>query len=150
MPLSTLTNKAYVTDLITFLSANPQLSSHLVFEMTQADTLKMPGNVKQVMEGLALLGCRFSMDQVGFIGLDIDRLSDLNISFVKLDTNLILKEIQDTDKRNRLRKMKTMLDMNGISVIMEKVENDKQLQGLGNLYVTYAQGYLFGRPEEMA
>jgi cyclic-di-GMP phosphodiesterase TipF (flagellum assembly factor) len=145
--VSTLANKTYVSDLIRFLSANPKLSSRLVFEITQMDSLKTSQQTKQVMEGLSLLGCRFSMDQVTMLGLDVERLADQNISFVKLDAQHIIQEISEQDKRNRLKKLKNMLEAAGISVIMEKIENERQLLNLVDLYIDYAQGYLFGRPE---
>ena len=148
--VSTLANKTYVSDLIRFLSANPKLSSRLIFEITQTDSLKTSQNIKQVMEGLALLGCRFSMDQVTMLGLDVERLSDQNISFVKLDAAHVIQEIVEQDKRNRLKKMKNMLESSGISVIIEKVEHERQLLSLVDLYIDYAQGYLFGRPEAVS
>lgn len=144
---ATLTNKTYVSDLVSFLSANPRLSSRLIFEITQAESIKTTPAMRQVIEALSLLGCRFSMDQITILGLDVDRLMDQNVNFVKLDANLILKEMQEIDKRNRLKKLKNFLESSGITVIVEKIEHERQLLGLVDLYIDYAQGYLFGRPE---
>jgi EAL domain-containing protein (putative c-di-GMP-specific phosphodiesterase class I) len=148
--VSTLNNKTYVNDLINFLSANPKLSSRLIFEIRQADSMRVGAEAKKVMEGLALLGCRFSMDHITLLGLDVDRLVDQNISFVKLNVDMISKEMQEVEKRGRLKKLKTMLETSGITVIMEKIENERQLLPLVDLYVDYAQGYLFGKPEDVA
>jgi cyclic-di-GMP phosphodiesterase TipF (flagellum assembly factor) len=84
------------------------------------------------------------------LGLDVDRLVDQNISFVKLNVDMISKEMQEVEKRGRLKKLKTMLETSGITVIMEKIENERQLLPLVDLYVDYAQGYLFGKPEDVA
>lgn len=146
--VATLGNKTYVNDLVTFLSANPRLSSRLVFEISQDESLHVSAIGKQVMDALALLGCRFSMDRVTILGLDVDRLNDLNISFVKLDAALLAKEVQDAEKRNRLKRLKTLLETAGITVIMEKIENERQLLNLHDMRINYAQGYLFGRPKE--
>lgn len=147
--INTLANKTYVTDLVNFLSDNPKLSSRLIFEITQNDSLKTSVGIKQIIEGLALLGCRFSMDQVTMLGLDVDRLVDQNISFVKLDARMIVDEMQHTDRRGRLRKLKNLLEASGITVILEKIENERQLLNVIDLYVDYAQGYLFGYPQDI-
>ena len=147
---STLANKTYVGDLIEFLQHNPKLSSRLVFEITQDDSLKISSGVKSVMEGLALLGVRFSMDQVTIFGMDPDRLVDLNINFVKMDSRVLEKEMNAPMARGRMKKIKNTLEAQGIQVIAEKIENEKQLLSILDLYVDFGQGYLFGQPEIMA
>ncbi len=148
--VATLGNKNYINDLTEFLAANPKLSSRLVFEMTQEDTMKITPTVKSVMEGLSLLGCRFSMDQVKIFGMDVDRLVDNNISFVKMDGRTLQKEMGDPLARGRMKRIKTQLEAQGIEVIVEKIETETQLMDLVGLYVNYGQGYLFGQPEVLA
>ncbi len=148
--VATLANKTYVNDLVSFLSANPRLSTQLVFEFRQEDTLHASHNVRQVIDALALLGCRFSMDQVGLLGLDVDRLHDLHIGFVKLDAALMAQEMQNPDRRMRMKKLKKLLEAAGITVILEKVENERQLLSLTDLSIGFAQGYFLGRPQEVA
>jgi len=142
----TFNNKKYMHDLIEFLAANPKLSSRLVFEMTQEDSLKLTSTTRSVMEGLALLGCRFSMDQVTIFGMDVNRLMDQHISFVKLDAKALCHEMDAISTRKRIKKIKNTLDSQGVTVILEKVENEKQLFILLDLHADYGQGYLFGAP----
>ncbi len=146
----TLANKAYVNDLIEFLQLNPKLSSRLIFEITQKDSLHISAGIKSVMEGLALLGVRFSIDQVTIFGMDTDRLVDLNINFVKMDTRAIEKEMGNPSSRNRMKKIKNALEAQGVQVVAEKIENEKQLLNILDLYVDFGQGYLFGQPEILA
>ena len=47
----------------------------------------------------------------------------------------------------RLKRIKTELDSNGIDMIDEKIESEKQLIELLDLDIDYGQGYLFGKPE---
>lgn len=142
----TLGNKNYIKNLVDFLAANPKLSSRLIFEMTQHESLTLSANTRNVIEGLALLGCRFSMDQITMFGMDNNRLLDQHISFVKLDAGALEREMSDSAGRKRIKKIKTTLDSQGITVIIEKVENEKQLFGLLDLHADYGQGYLFGKP----
>lgn len=143
----TLGNKDYIKNLVDFLAANPKLSSRLIFEMTQQESLALSANTRNVIEGLALLGCRFSMDQITIFGMDNNRLLDQHISFVKLDARALEKEMENSAGRKRIKKIKTTLDSQGINVIIEKVENEKQLFGLLDLHADLGQGYLFGKPE---
>lgn len=142
----TLGNKQYIKNLVDFLAANPKLSSRLIFEMTQQESLTLSANTRNVIDGLALLGCRFSMDQITIFGIDNNRLLDQHISFVKLDAGALEKEMSSIAGRKRIRKIKTTLDSQGINVIIEKVENEKQLFGLLDLHADLGQGYLFGKP----
>lgn len=142
----TLGNKHYIKNLVEFLTANPKLSSRLIFEMTQQESLTLSVNTRNVIDGLALLGCRFSMDQITIFGIDNNRLLDQHISFVKFDATALEQEMSNIAGRRRIKKIKTTLDSQGINVIIEKVENEKQLFGLLELHADLGQGYLFGKP----
>ena len=144
----TLNSKQFMADLVEFLEAHPKLATHLVFEMTQIETLHLSPTAKQIMEGLSLLGCQFAMDQVTILGMDIDRLHDCNIAFVKFDANHLIKEMSDITSRKRLKKIKDTLEQSGVAVIAEKVEHEQQLVELIDLYLDYGQGYLFGVPKK--
>lgn len=146
----TLNSTKYLKGLIEFLQANPKLSSRLIFEMTQSDSLQLNAEAKRVMEALSLLGCRFSMDQVKIFGIDIDRLVDCNIGFVKLDANAMSKDAKDSESHRRFKKIKNLLDAQGIQVILEKVEHERQILNVLDLNIDYGQGYLFAAPQPVA
>lgn len=114
----TFGSKEYIHQLLDYLTAHPKLSSCLIFEMAQSDTLGLSSTARHVMERMALLGCRFSMDQVKIFGVDINRLLELNISFVKLDAGALQKELSDITARKRIRRIKQGMDANGIHVII--------------------------------
>lgn len=144
--LVTFMNKEYLYRLVEFLTANPKLSSRLVFEMTQEDWLRISMAVKSVLDGLSLLGCRFSMDKVEILGMDTARLAKQNITFIKIDASLLEKEIANSGGSGRIKRIKNMLDAQRINIIVEKVENEKQLGLLQEMHADFGQGYLFGAP----
>ena len=143
----TLGNKNYIRSLVDFLAINPKLATRLVFEITQEDSMNLSGVARNVMENLALLGCRFSMDQIKMLGMDVDRLLEQSISFVKLDARGLQKEMDNMENRKRIRKIKNTLDGHGIQTILEKVENEKQFFTMLDLCIDLGQGYFFGQPE---
>lgn len=144
--MQTFMNKEYLYRLVEFLTANPKLSSRLVFELNQEEWLKMTAAIKSVLDGLSLLGCRFSMDKVEVLGMDTARLAKQNITFIKIDASILEKEIVNSGGSGRIKRIKNMLDMQRISIIVEKVENEKQLALLQELRADFGQGYLFGQP----
>ncbi len=144
--IQTLNNRKFMRQLVEFLENNPKLSSRIVFEFSQADTMKISSVTKTVMDGLSMLGCRFSMDNVHALGFDVDRLVSCNISFVKINARAVVDELKDPKSKNRIKLIKNSLDGSGIEAIIEKIETEKQVEILNDLYPDYGQGYLFGKP----
>lgn len=147
--VQTLTNKEYLYKLVEFLKSNPELAARLVFEMTQDDWRKVPHSVQNIQNGLALLGCRFSMDKVTMLGMDPDRLNRQNITFIKLDMKTVQNEIAKSGNNDRIKRLKNNLATRNIHIIIEKVEDEKQSALLQAIPADYGQGYLFGAPVVM-
>lgn len=147
LSVASFSNKKMLDIIIRYLEMKPRLSSRLIFEMTQADTFMLQPNVKKTINKLVELGCRFSMDNVKMLGLDVDRLRDLHVSFVKVNVNSLIKEIDSPTGRRRWQRTRNLLASQGVEIIIEKVENSKQLDKLRDSGFDYAQGYFFGTPE---
>lgn len=140
-------NKNLMAAIIQFLSSQPRLSSRLIFELTQDDTFRLGPQAKQICEKLAELGCRFSMDNVKMMVLDVVRLRELHVSFVKFNVNTVLKEVEDHAGKRRWGRLTNLMAGQGIEIVIEKIENGKQLDKLKDTGFDYAQGYHLGEPE---
>lgn len=140
-------NKTLMAAIIKFLASQPRLSSRLIFELTQDDTFRLGPQAKQICEKLAELGCRFSMDNVKMMVLDVVRLRELHVSFVKFNVNAVLKEVEDNAGKRRWGRLTNLLAGQGIEIVIEKIENGKQLDKLKDTGFDYAQGYHLGEPE---
>jgi cyclic-di-GMP phosphodiesterase TipF (flagellum assembly factor) len=144
----TLNDPKFMGDLVEFIAQNRTLAPRLVFEMGQRDLATMSADILPVLQGLAQLGCRFSMDQVRSISFDIVQLEIRHIRFIKIDAGLILTEIGQIGGFSRLRRLKAELDRQGIDLIIEKIETEGQIRELLDLEIDYGQGFLFGRPSQ--
>lgn len=142
----TLNDPKFMGDLVEFIAHNRSLAPHLVFELGQRDLATMSPDILPVLQGLAQLGCRFSMDQVRSLSFDIAQLEVRHIRFIKADAGLVLTEIGQIGGFSRLRRLKAELDRQGIDLIIEKIETEGQIRELLDLEIDYGQGYLFGRP----
>jgi cyclic-di-GMP phosphodiesterase TipF (flagellum assembly factor) len=142
----TLHDPKFMTDLVEFIAQNRNLAPRLVFELSQHDLDTLGHDVLPVLAGLAHLGCRFSMDQVRTLNFSIEGLTARFIRFVKVDAALLLELLQKEEGRSRLMQFKASLDLEGIDLIVEKIENERQLVELLDIGIDYGQGYLFGMP----
>jgi cyclic-di-GMP phosphodiesterase TipF (flagellum assembly factor) len=142
----TLNDPKFMGDLVEFISQYRELAPRLVFELGQRDLATMDAETLPVLEGLSRLGCRFSMDRVRSVSFDYAQLEVRRIRFIKVEAGLLLRELQDPGGLRRLKRVKAELDTNGIDLIVEKIESEKQLLELLDLEIDYGQGYLFGKP----
>ena len=141
----TLNDVTFMTGLTEFLGSQPHLAPRLVFEFTQSDMRGLNKSGLAVIEQLSRLGCRFSIDQVQQLGLDVSALEAKHVRFVKISADRILTVLKSKEKI-RVKALINNLTQSGIDLIIERIETEKQLLTLLDLYIDYGQGYLFGKP----
>jgi cyclic-di-GMP phosphodiesterase TipF (flagellum assembly factor) len=142
----TLNDPKFMGDLVEFIAQNRTLAPRLIFELAQADLATMNADILPVLDGLSKLGCRFSMDQVKSLAINFDQLDQRHIRFVKVDAAILMKVLKEDSGLQRLKRLKSEFDRNGIDLIVEKIETDRQLLEVLEIDVDYGQGYLFGKP----
>ena len=136
----TIADEAFFTDFVEFLEGNEDLAGHLVFEFAQADFARWSGVGARLLDRLALLGCRFSLDQVEDLDLDPALLSERRVRFIKVEAGLLLDELgRDAGLVRALRRRH-------IDLIAEKVEDENRLIELLEYDVDFGQGFLLGEP----
>lgn len=142
----TLNDPKFMGDLVEFIAQNRSLAPLLVFELGQRDLATMTADTVPVLDGLSQLGCRFSMDQVRSASFDLSHLEARRIRFIKIPASMVLEEIQQIGGLGRLKRLKHELDRQGVDIIVERIESERQMRELLDLDVDYGQGFLFGRP----
>lgn len=143
----TLNDPKFMGDLVEFIAQNRTLAPRLVFEMGQKDLATMSAESLPVLDGLARLGCRFSMDQVRSLSFDFAFLEARHIRFIRVEAQQLLREMKEAGGFTRMKRLKSELDAAGIDLIAEKIETDRQLLDLLDLDIDYGQGFLFGKPQ---
>ncbi|MDJ0947884.1 MAG: EAL domain-containing protein [Alphaproteobacteria bacterium] len=150
-----LADTPFLRDFIAFMAENVELAPNLVFEFAQADVAEMTEDVAYNLQRLADLGFRFSIDQVTALNMDYGELARYFFRFVKVDAAILLRMIRsETDGSEppvaagdmRLKDFKAQLDRAGMDLIVEKVEQERDLVELLDYNIDYGQGYLFGEP----
>lgn len=142
----TLADADFFREFVAFVAGNREFAPRLVFEFQQAHVSRHGEAVMRDLDRLAQLGCRFSMDQVTSLALDVDELGARHFRFIKLEAGRVLAETSGESRRLDMRAFKGALYRNGIDLIVEKIETEAALVELLDLPVDFGQGYLFGEP----
>ena len=141
----TLADEAFFGDFVAFLESNPTLAAHLVFEMSQADYQGLDNLGRQQLDRLAALGCRFSIDHLESLDLDIEALAARRVRFVKVDA-----EWATTGDPNECHRafsaLNSKLGRHHIRLIVEKIEDEAKLLEVLDYGAEMGQGFLFGEP----
>ncbi len=136
----TLADEAFFADFVEFLESNRELAGHLVFEFAQADFARWSEAGARLLDRLARLGCRFSLDQVSSLDFDAAALASRHVRFVKIAGDLLLDEMRDNIGMLRA------LRRHQVDLIVEKVEDEARLVELLDYDIDFGQGFLFGEP----
>lgn len=136
----TLTDEKFITEFVEFLEANRALAAHLVFEFGQADFARWSEAGAMLLDRLASLGCRFSLDQVENLDFDAAELASRHVAFIKVDGDLLLDVVDESIGILRA------LRRHRIDLIVTKVENETRLLEILDYDVDFGQGFLFGEP----
>lgn len=143
----TIRNGAFMNNLLLFLAKNRGLAARLIFEIQHQDFIDMDLPELKIISGIGKLGCRFSIDHVQSLDIDVPDLQRFNVRFVKVPAQMLLDARASGREQAQMWKYKRLLEGNGIGLIVEKVENEKMMREITDFDPHYGQGFLFGRPD---
>jgi cyclic-di-GMP phosphodiesterase TipF (flagellum assembly factor) len=143
----TLKNVGFMSNLLEFIRSNRDLAHNLIFEFQQADFDSMGPQYLNVLKGLAKLGCQFSLDHISHPDLDAPMLRELNVRFVKVIASELIRLTENNDGVKFVEQIKTRLDRSGISMIVERLENERDLKEVLDFEIDYGEGFLFVKPD---
>jgi cyclic-di-GMP phosphodiesterase TipF (flagellum assembly factor) len=141
-----LLDSDFFPQFVEYMQHNQDLAQHLIFEFSQTTVNGMGPIEEESLVSLAELGFRFSMDQVTDLKLNAKLLHDRNFRFVKIAAATLVggahegADIHPNDIQELLRR-------NGIQLIVDKIETEREVVDVLDLNVEYGQGYLFGEPK---
>ncbi|HQX27157.1 MAG TPA: EAL domain-containing protein [Alphaproteobacteria bacterium] len=144
---STLRNTLFLKTLLGFLAKNRHLAPRLVMEIATPQFKTLDTASREILRGLGKLGCSVSLDHVDVLDFEIADLQKFYIRFIKIEARTLLPYTRSDKGRAELMRRKRALEGNGISLIVEKVENENDLLELLDFDISYGQGHLFGRPD---
>jgi diguanylate cyclase (GGDEF)-like protein/PAS domain S-box-containing protein len=124
--------------------------SNLVFEITETAIMQNMDRATLFAERLTALGCKFALDDFGTGFASFTYLKRLPVQFLKIDIEFVRDVARSKRDMFVVRAIVALASDFGQQTIAEGVEDERTADVLRELGVTFAQGYLFGRPEEIS
>lgn len=134
---------AVIGELISTYDLDPKLVKVEITESSYIEELKAVNNAVDTLQDL---GFRIFMDDFGSGYSSLNMLTNVNIDVLKIDMMFL-----DFDENNRkgldiIESVVSMAKLLHLSVVVEGVETEQQLEFLRKLNCDYAQGYYFYQP----
>lgn len=137
------TQAVYMKKVIDVMELDPR---NLVLEATESHLAANVGKFYEMLRLIQEMGIYTSMDDfgTGYSSLGILKQAPFNV--VKIDKTFV-KDIKDSEFDYTFIKLVAELcHTNHISVCIEGIEEQDELETLKTIGLDYLQGYLFGRP----
>lgn len=146
MSQHTLSDKFFFEGLLEFLNSNRDLARHMIFEFHEKAITEHLDTLAPFLQKLKLYNCRFSIDQVTNLNVDVKRLKTLNFKFIKFHSDVLVETIKTDLGYQQVADFKKECNNQDIDVILSHIEDEKSLLELNDFHFDYGQGFLFGSP----
>ncbi|MEM7491758.1 MAG: EAL domain-containing protein [Pseudomonadota bacterium] len=150
---SSLSDKQFFPVFLEHMRENRDLAGALIFELQQKRFLQASNEMRAAMRELSMLGFRFSLDHAESIDLDLPKLQEAGIRFVKIKGDDLISQLSDSDgprpksQINRPlngKEISTVFSRYGVTLIAEKLENEVSVIEVLEYEIRYGQGHIFG------
>jgi EAL domain-containing protein (putative c-di-GMP-specific phosphodiesterase class I) len=119
---------------------------NLVFEITETAVIQDMDRAALFAERLVELGCGCALDDFGTGFASFTYLKRLPAQYLKIDIDFVRDLAHSPRDMSVVRAIVSLASDFGQQTIAEGVEDQQTADVLRDLGVTFAQGYLFGRP----
>lgn len=135
-----------IHELCAVISGHKFERSRLIIEVTESAHISDIETAARAVSLLRSIGCGVSLDDFGTGSASFGYLRALDVDGLKFDGSFL--QATETNKRGLalMRNVARMCAELGISSVGERIETESDRRLLIEAGVTYAQGYLYGRP----
>jgi len=142
-----LLDRQFLPRVVQLLDCHPDASKFIAFEITESGVVHDLVAAAATLHRLREHGFRVSLDDFGTGYSALSTLQALPIDSVKLDRTFVWGIEQDARQHVLTRSVVELAGRLGMEVVAEGVETVEQARLLQEMGCTYAQGYLFSRPQ---
>lgn len=136
---------AYLKDLLEDLKIKPE---NVVFEVSERLAIDNYDIFRVAMKDYKDIGIVHAHDDIGKGYSDLERVMELHPGFMKVDISFVRGVDKSFIKQEIVKSMVNLARGIGSEIIAEGVETREEFVKLRELGVTYAQGFLFGKPSK--
>ena len=131
-------------------AAGSHVCAHLGFEFTETAAITNLSDASHFIDAVHDLGLTVSLDDFGAGTASFGYLHNLKVDCLKIDGQFVQGLIRDPLARATVRCFVDVSKALGIPTVAEFVDTPDLLEAVRALGVDYAQGYLFGKPVDVA
>ena len=141
---------SFVAEILGLIERHDIDAQHLELELTETLIVRDMEDLTRKMSALVERGVRFSLDDFGTGFSSLSHLKRLPLSKLKIDRSFICDVLADANSETIVRTVIALGQSMGMTVIAEGVETEAQRDFLADNGCLRYQGYLFGRPMQLA
>jgi cyclic-di-GMP phosphodiesterase TipF (flagellum assembly factor) len=142
----TLADAEFFPQFLDFMHHHRDVAGQIIFEFAEK-TVRNAGEMGEAnLRYLSSLGFALSMDQISDLRLDFARLRHLGFRIIKVPAETLISGLRDMRSDVAAEDLKDHLARNGMTLIAERIEDEKTVVQLLEYNVDYGQGFLFGEP----
>ncbi|WP_417822346.1 EAL domain-containing protein [Terasakiella sp.] len=142
-----LGNDKFMHTLYNMLKDSPEMSGHLLFEITESARIEDLPKVNRILQSIRKLDFEVCLDDFGAGAASFDYLNGLDVDVVKFD-GPVVKRAYSTEKGNDLlRAMSNMCHDLNIHTVAEMVEDEAMAKHMQDCGIDFGQGWFFGKPD---
>ncbi|WP_102273923.1 EAL domain-containing protein [Cytobacillus massiliigabonensis] len=127
----------------------PQIEKKIVFELSETDKEESIWELSQFKEKIAVFkdyGFRIAIDDIGKGGASLRKIIEFSPHFIKLD-RYFASNLHKSKEKQQMVTLLLQYSKQRMELILEGVEKNKDLAQAIALNISFAQGYLLGKPE---
>lgn len=144
-----LASSAFFREFQGFLGQNRAMAELVQFEFRQDALAEMGPLEIESLRAVADLGFHFSIDNVTDLRVDFRRWSDLGFRSIKVSADRLLGRAPLVTGDIHVEDMSGHLQRQGLTLIVDRVEQEAQVIDLLDYGLTFGQGNLFSSPRQV-
>lgn len=144
-----LASSAFFREFQGFLGQNRAVAELVQFEFRQEALAEMGPLEIESLRAVADLGFHFSIDNVTDLRVDFRRWSDIGFRSIKVAADRLLGRAPLTTGDIHLEDMAGHLQRQGLTLIVDRVEQEAQVIDLLDYGLSFGQGNLFSSPRQV-
>jgi diguanylate cyclase (GGDEF)-like protein/PAS domain S-box-containing protein len=147
---TTLNDARFLDFVLDELAGASVAPGAICFEITETAAIANLDRVISFMRALKARGCRFSLDDFGTGLSSLTYLKNLPVDYVKIDGQFVRNVLRDGADECVVESIARMARAFKIQAIAERVESRDVMKRLGELGVSFAQGFFIAVPQPVS
>lgn len=119
---------------------------NLTLEVTESLAINDMGRMKEILSRIKALGVKIALDDFGTGYSSLNHIREIPFDLIKVDQSFVRELAEDAYSQSFVKMIAELAETLGVSICVEGIETESQLQVVQKMKVKYIQGYYYDRP----